>query len=51
MKDELVSYAEHHGAKTVSEMFAAKAAKMQVLEKATGGKRMGGWALILNKGS
>ena len=34
LKDELVSYAEAHGAKTVSEMVAA-AAKMKGLEKAT----------------
>ena len=35
LKDELVSYAEAHGAKAVSEMVAANAAKMKGLEKAT----------------
>ena len=48
LKDELVSYAEHHGAKTVSEMFAVKAAKMK-LEKATWGKKGGGKKSSLEK--
>ena len=50
LKDELVSYAEHHGAKTVSEMLAVpKAAKMKVLEKATWGKKGGGKKSSLEK--